>query len=115
MEALEVPRAQLRESSTWLDTVRGRLVALDLVSRPRGGVTAFLKHKRVELRVGAALEAAAACAAEGDCRAHRAAQRQLQAMKEAAVYLSYMRQVREDPTLGRGPERERWRPETQAR
>ena len=51
MEASEIHRIQLRQSYEWLHTVRGRMQALELVSRPRGGVTALLKHKKIQLKI----------------------------------------------------------------
>ena len=77
-QVLEVQRVQLRKSTEWLNSVRGRLIALDLVSRPRGGVTAFLKHKKVELQIDAALAQAEQYAAESDCRDHRNSSLRLQ-------------------------------------
>eukprot|EP01048_Picozoa_sp_COSAG05_P015930 COSAG05_NODE_1982_length_3748_cov_1.987942_1_plen_1054_part_10 len=115
MESLEVQRVQLRKAKQWLHTVRGRLVALNLVSRPRGGVVAFLKHKKVELQIEAMLATSSQFAAESDCRDHRTAQLKLQAIRETSVFLSYMKQVRQDVSLGAGPEKARWRPAAQMR
>jgi hypothetical protein len=115
MEAIEIHRVQLRESYEWLHTVRGRIAALELVSRPRGGVTAFLKHKKIELQIAASLAMSTECAAEEDHRAHRSAILRMTSIKEASVFLSYMIQVRLDTTLKNGPERARWRPEAQRR
>ena len=58
---------QLREATTWLSKVRGRLAALDLASRPRGGAKAFLKHKKLDLRVRSMISNASMCA----CEEHR--------------------------------------------
>lgn len=115
MEAIEIHRVQLRQAYEWLHTVRGRIAALELVSRPRGGVTAFLKHKKLELQITASLSTATECASEGDHRAHRSTMLRMTSIKEASVFLSYMIQVRQDTSLKNGPERARWRPEAQRR
>ena len=62
MEAMELVRIQLREATTWLNKCRGRLSALDLCSRPRGGAKAFLKKKKVELRAQSIISSASRCA-----------------------------------------------------
>lgn len=115
MEAIEIHRVQLREAHQWLHTVRGRIAALELVSRPRGGVTALLKHKKLELQITASLSTSTECASEEDHRAHRSATLRMSSIKEASVFLSYMIQVQQDKTLKNGPERARWRPEAQRR
>lgn len=115
MEAIEIHRVQLRQALEWLHTVRGRIAALELVSRPRGGVTAFLKHKKLELQITGSLAMSTECASEEDHRAHRSARLRMTSIKEASVFLSYMIQVRQDTSLKNGPERARWRPEAQRR